>query len=216
MRVAQTNRMPGVFDFISLGLILLLYVPTSFLVTAATTWAVSNSYLGNQSTIIGSYKAVFKRIIPFALTMMLASLLMLAGLMLLCLPVIIAAIVTAFVSEVFIIEGKQYTEAIKRSYELAKGDWVKVLVFGIITYLVVSTISAALTAPFSIIQMFSRTPTAGGFSVIQGLAQGIAQTLAMPLQTIAFVILYYDIRIRKEGFDIEMLAASMENTTPSE
>lgn len=216
MTSLQSRQGPRMYDIVGFGLVLLLYVPASFLVTAATTWAVSNSYLGNRSTILGSYKAVFKRIIPFALTMTLSSLLLMAGTIACCIPGIVIFFVISFVSEVFIIEGKQYVEAINRSYQLVKGEWVKVLVFGIITNLLVTTIAAVLTAPFSIAQVFSKTPMTGSFSVMQGFTQGIAQTLVMPLQIIAFVLLYYDIRIRKEGFDIEMLAAGLDNPTPTE
>ena len=216
MNSIQSERVPGTANLISLGLVLLLYIPASFFVTAATTWAVSNSYLGNKSTIIGSYKAIFKRIVPFALTMTLSSLLLMAGTIAFCIPGIIIFFAISFVSQVFIIEGKQYVDAIKRSFELVKSEWVKVLVFAILTNLVVSTITAALTAPFTLMQAFSGAPATGTFSIIQGLAQGIAQTLALPIQVIAFVLLYYDIRIRKEGFDIEMLAAGMESSTTLE
>jgi hypothetical protein len=37
----------------------------------------------------------------------------------------------------------------------------------------------------------------------------------MPISATAMVLLYYDLRIRKEGFDLEMLAQSMASGTAS-
>jgi hypothetical protein len=207
----------GLVTYLILTFVLaIVYYSMTFIVTAAITWAISKIYLGDQVTILQSYKIVVKKIVPFALTMILASLLRLAGFMMLCLPVIVALLVTAFVSEVFIIEGKQYADALKRSFELVKGDWVKVLVVGLIVTILTSIVSAALVSPFIYIQIFSKTQLSESMALLQGFCQGVAQTLAMPVEVIAFVLLYYDIRIRKEGFDIEMLAAGMDDPTLSE
>ena len=35
------------------------------------------------------------------------------------------------------------------------------------------------------------------------------QVLVMPISAAAFILLYYDLRIRKEGFDLEMLAKDL-------
>jgi hypothetical protein len=37
----------------------------------------------------------------------------------------------------------------------------------------------------------------------------LGQILAIPISTAASILLYYDLRIRKEGFDLQMLAQSM-------
>lgn len=196
--------------------VIIMYFSLSFIVTAAITWAVSKVYLGYRVTIMQSYKTVARKVVPFALTMMLVSLLVMAGTVLLCIPGIIVVLLTVFVSVVFIIEGKQYSEAIKRSFELVKDEWVKVLVFGLLIYLVKSLISTTLVSPFLYKQLFLRIPITGSMSVLEGFCTGVAQTLVMPIQAIAFVLLYYDIRIRKEGFDIEMLAAGLDDSSPAE
>ena len=37
----------------------------------------------------------------------------------------------------------------------------------------------------------------------------VGQVLVMPISAGAMILLYYDLRIRKEGFDLEMLARSL-------
>jgi hypothetical protein len=47
-----------------------------------------------------------------------------------------------------------------------------------------------------------------------GLVTGLAQSLVFPLTLVATVLLYYDSRIRKEGFDLEVLAQEMGSGPP--
>lgn len=203
------DRVPDIASIIILAVIMLLYVPLGYLVVAAITLAISNLYLGKKMTIMESYKAILSRLLPFSLTMILVSLLYGLGFVLCIVPGILLFFVLAFVSQVFIIEGKEYFDCMRRSYELARGEWLKIFVVGIITFVVVMVISAALTSPLQIATVFMKNPFSGPMSIAQGFAQGISQTISLPVQTIAFVLLYYDIRIRKEGFDIEMLAQNI-------
>jgi hypothetical protein len=39
--------------------------------------------------------------------------------------------------------------------------------------------------------------------------QQVLNLLVAPFSSIAWILLYYDLRIRKEGFDLEVLAKSM-------
>jgi hypothetical protein len=48
--------------------------------------------------------------------------------------------------------------------------------------------------------------------VVSGVLSGLAGLLLYPLQAIAVTLLYYDLRIRKEGFDLEMLTRATTNT----
>jgi hypothetical protein len=45
--------------------------------------------------------------------------------------------------------------------------------------------------------------------VLNQLASLIVSVLIQPISFIVVVLLYYDLRIRREAFDIEMLAASL-------
>jgi hypothetical protein len=45
--------------------------------------------------------------------------------------------------------------------------------------------------------------------VLQQLAAFVSQVLVGPIGTIAFSLMYYNLRVRKEAFDIQHLMASM-------
>ena len=42
--------------------------------------------------------------------------------------------------------------------------------------------------------------------IIVAVVAQIGQILVLPLQLIIFTLLYYDLRIRKEGYDLELMA----------
>lgn len=51
-------------------------------------------------------------------------------------------------------------------------------------------------------------------SILAQLLSSIVSIIAYPLVPITATLLYYDVRIRREGFDIEMMSAKLEASTP--
>lgn len=190
----------------------ILTLPLYFVVTAASTLAVSQAYLGHTTTIAESYKTVGGKIIGLIAAMILASLVVFGGFLLLIVPGIIFMFWYTFISQVVVIEGESGWEACKRSRELAGGQWLRIFVLGLLTSLIVWIGSAILVGPITFLAAMGKSSgasPAGPLAVILGVVQGISQSLLTPIQTIAFVLLYYDIRVRKEGFDLELLAANI-------
>ena len=73
---------------------------------------------------------------------------------------------------------------------------------------------AVVSLPFGIAQAFthdrSHPPSLlGPVHLLQGTLTMIVQAGVAPIGTIAMILFYYDIRIRKEGFDLQMLASSL-------
>lgn len=134
-------------------------------------------------------------------------------------PCVILMFRYTFISSVFVLEGKACKDARVRSAFLARGNVGRIFVLALLTALLVYAISLVIMAPLQIAMiamMSARGPAnmAGPIGVAFGIVAGIATALTNPLQIIAFILLYYDIRIRKEGFDIEMLANNMGASAP--
>ena len=49
-----------------------------------------------------------------------------------------------------------------------------------------------------------------GMRILQGLASWVSGVIVAPIGTIAFSLIYYNQRVRKEAFDLEKLMASLE------
>jgi hypothetical protein len=204
---------------IAAGIGALLNGVMSYVVLAVTTFAVSQCYLNKKTSIADSYKAMGVRTLSLFATMLVAGLLILGGFCLLIVPGVILAFRYAFISEVCILEGKSGKEARIRSAFLAKDNVARIFVVSLLTGILAAVISSVVTAPMQILQAVlvqAHGPSAasGPVGLLVGLVTGIAAAVTTPIQVISFVLLYYDIRIRKEGFDIEMLANNMGVSVP--
>lgn len=186
----------------------------------ATTWAVSSCYLGKKPTILESYKAVLPKVGPFIVTFILMYIALMIGLVLCVLPGIFVAVVLAFVPQVIILEDLKYTDAIKRSYQLALPHWGRIFVTALISMIVIWTASALISAPIQIATVIFKENISWIYMLSQ-LVQGLTGAITTPVMVIVLVLMYYDIRVRQEGFDVEMLAASIGSspappTTPDQ
>lgn len=191
-----------------------LSLGASLLVTGALTRAVSNRYMGDPAAVGESYRYVFKRLIPFMVTLLATYAFLAAGLVLLVVGVIVFAFWAFFVTQVFIIEDKRNFRAIWRSkFLIGKGVWAEVLVLGIITGILALLIEYVAMSPLLIWQMAGPQRAQPPW-VISGLITGIAEALASPIGLVANILLYYDSRIRKEGFDLEVLARELGKELP--
>ncbi len=191
--------------------------PISAIVAAAATRAVSEAYLGRTPTITSSYQTLSGRFWPFASTMIMTSLIIGLGNLLCVIPGIIFAVRYAFVSQVFVIEGKAWGDARARSKDLGDGHFWRIFLIQLLSQIIIVLITYLFVLPASadlVTKSLSFMPMLPG--ALMGLANGLAGSLTIPIQVIAFVLLYYDLRVRKEGFDIEMLAAGIADEAQPE
>ena len=73
--------------------------------------------------------------------------------------------------------------------------------------LITSIISSVVVSPIFEVPGTAIAPN--NTFVFEQVASAIAAVFVGPITYIGVTLLYYDIRIRKEGFDIEMLARSL-------
>jgi hypothetical protein len=200
--------------------VLLLYIPL-VVANGAIIKALTDRYLGKEATIAGSWGYVLRRLVPYFFTAVLAWLMVMGGFVLLCVPGIIAAFWIYFVCNVMIVEDRYYSDAIRRSRELAAGQWLRILVIvllSLILYLAVTGIVAVLAGvQFALTASASRPGAVEvplWLSLTRGAVQALMQSVVAPIVSLMNVILYFDVRVRKEGYDIELLAQEMGEAPP--
>ncbi len=192
-----------------LGLLTLLAFTIS---QAALASAISERYLGRQATVGGAYRvalACFWRVVRT--NILVTIILVLLAITIIGIPFAIIRIIRwALVVPAVVFEGVGARQARSRSASLVKGSWWRVL--GV---LIVASIAQYLVSviPASAIGYglgsLGRLISSGSplwiitISAVVGAAFGI---LAAPLVPTVSTLLYYDLRIRKEGYDLEVLA----------
>jgi hypothetical protein len=179
---------------------------------AATTQGISEAYLGRRPTLRSCYAGVVKRFWPLLGAVMLALLLTVGGFLLLVIPGIYLYIIYLFVAQAVVLENLVGWDALKRSSQLVSGYFWKCLLVILIVSIIVQVISwialAPLTVVFGLAAARGESPTLASQIplIIVGAIVGL---LLGPFQIIARTLLYYDLRIRKEGFDLQVMAESI-------
>ena len=96
----------------------------------------------------------------------------------------------SFIWEAALLEGLSSKAAVSRSLALVKGNWWRVWGMMFVLGIMVSTISIIL-------------------GIIPGIGKIIGSILSTPFFLIGHILLYYDLRLRKEGYGVEVLAGEL-------
>lgn len=106
-------------------------------------------------------------------------------------------------------------DSMQRSLALTRGSILRVVLVNILAFVVSFALSAVLSIPYYIglARAFGSKDlsTLAPYVAWQYVADFISGSLAAPIATIAVTLVYYDERVRKEGFDLQWM---MENLGP--
>ncbi|HXE75991.1 MAG TPA: hypothetical protein VNN18_10200 [Candidatus Xenobia bacterium] len=203
------------------GLLMLVFFLALIIVfgltQAATIFALSEVYLGRSTTIRETYSRIWGDIGRVIFVQILVSLGIFVGIILLIVPGIWFALRAAVSIPVAIIEDLQAGDAVRRSMELTKGFTGRVaLIF--LLMLIISWVAAfVLQFPFMLAAFAyaaSGKTVPYWLNMISSVADTVANVLAGPLGIIAFSVLYFDLRVRKEGFDLKVMMDRLSVPTP--
>jgi hypothetical protein len=114
-----------------------------------------------------------------------------------------------FVTQAIVLEGKNALAALGRSWQLVRGSFWRVLGIYLLLTLLVIVLTAVPGGILNNVIVFIFNDPIADFVIQQALSQLVnylTQILILPISLLAFTLLYYDIRVRKEGYDMELMA----------
>jgi hypothetical protein len=163
--------------------------------------AASDAYLEDRVDVADAFRRAAARTGTIFLAYALAAVIVLVGYVMLIVPGIYFGLALFAVPAIVLLEGVGPGDAVSRSFALTKGrKWAvlgALLVAGLISF------AGRMTLGFAA-NVFG--------SVGLALAGQILGFVAFyPVTTVMVVLLYYDSRIRVEGFDLERAAAALES-----
>jgi len=187
--------------------------------TAAVIRVISEAYLGLQPTVGDALRFALARLVPLFVAGLAKTLVIFVGV---AIPVLLSALLAvvlgpfavllfflaipvgivlvlgyALVTQAVILESLPApTAALGRSWNLTKGFKGKVFLLGFVVFVL-------LLIPQIVGAMVSFVPYVGA------AASALIQLMVYPVLPCAFTLLYYDLRVRKEAFDLEYLARQM-------
>lgn len=184
------------------GIYFLLLLVLSAVFQTAIIIACSDAYLGREVNIADA----LKRALPKAFTLFLAyiavTFLIGLGMLLFIIPGVILALMWYATPCAILFENLGIGDAMSRSSALSKdlkGHVFLTFLLAFLIYIVGYIILVMLAGMIG-----GLMPTASQMIALIVLALGL--TVLMPIFPLVIVLLYYDARIRKEGYDIELMA----------
>lgn len=189
---------------------LVLYMVANAATVGAVVILVSGTYLGQQTTIADALRGAFARLGALVGTALYQGVLVLLGLILLVIPAFIFFAWVFAMPMAVVLEGRSVSDAFSRSKELARGNVGRILLTLGVTWLITVVVSAA----FGLVAgtLFAATGTLAS-SLASSLIRGIGSILVAPLFSAVATLLYYDLRMRKDGFDLEIMARELGTVT---
>lgn len=203
--------------FSALGLTLLslfafmgIIISASILSAGALTKYISEAYLGHEPTVGEVYSFVWSRFGSLLGATLLIGLATSLGYFFCIVPGVIFSLWWALTTVAIVVEGVGSLDGMSRSKSLVSGNLGKVFLVALVSILITSAINIVPTViAVYVAKYFAETGQASLGVVLQQLISLPGGILAGPVFSSTVVLLYYDLRIRKEGFDLDMLAQSM-------
>lgn len=177
---------------------------------AGTIFAVSDVYLGRTATIRGSFAQVRGHILQVLGVIFLTGLLVSVGFILLVIPGIILACRTGVAVPAAMLEDEGPSTAISRSMELTKGFAMQMFLIFVLVWVLAIAGAVIFQLPFTVMAVTPHPHVLPfGIVILQSVATFASQVLVAPVGTIAFSLMYYNLRVRKEAFDLQHLMGSL-------
>lgn len=148
-------------------------------------------------------------------TILMWGILLTAGLLFCIIPGVYLYVIFAFLIQVMAIEGTYGIGSFRRSWNLAQGSWW--MIFGILiaVFALIITLSSSITAILlkafgvGINDVFFSDEPDLAFSNVYQMSTQIATILLNPLEVCIITMLYFNLRVKKEGFDLVQQARRM-------
>ena len=123
----------------------------------------------------------------------------------------------AFAVPALLLEEQRVVASLRRSFQLVRGSTWRVLGIGLLTQLIIGFGTAIIQTPFglvgSIFVLTEDTPYASfwgnlGYLLTGGVGQVVAGAVFYPFAAAVTTLLYVDVRMRREGLDVELIRSS--------
>jgi hypothetical protein len=176
------------------------------LLEAMLTIAIADAYLGRTVSIRTAWQRILAQLKSLAGAGILKGLAVMGGFVLLIVPGILMMLNWLFTTQAITVEGLTARAALARSKELARGGRGKLA--GLL--LLLAIINAALVHGFGALipESVRALPLLGAF------LQQLPSILIGPLTPAVITLAYFDARVRKEAFDLEMLSDAIGPGAP--
>jgi len=184
----------------------LLQGAAAALAVAACFRVISSAYLGEEATAGPSLRYGLSRLLPLMVAYIVLSITLGIGFVIFIIPGVFLSVKWSVTFAAIVSERAGPFSAMGRSWELTRGHWWRtfgtLLVLGLLSLVLYLAIVAGLGSAIA---------TNGDMSQLTYATLTVALTIVLfailyPLIAAIISVMYYDLRVRNEGFDLQLLA----------
>ena len=182
----------------------LLTLVGSVLVTGATVRVVSEAYLGRTPLFGDAMRFAGSRFGTILGANIMSGFLTVLATLALVIPGIVVACGYSVAAEAAALEAGSASEALRRSWDLTKGFKWKALALGVVSIGLILVVYLGAGVLGGIMG-----EVMGGLDEVLAVLAACVSLLIYPVISCVFTLFYYDLRVRKEGYDLEMLSRQL-------
>jgi len=111
-----------------------------------------------------------------------------------------------------VLEDETAADAIRRSIALTRGSLLRVFALLAFTLVITYAVLAVFQGPFMVAGAMAG-PDSGTFfwmNLLGTITGAVGGAFTAPLMIVAFAVLYYDLRVRNEGLDLQLMLAGLD------
>jgi hypothetical protein len=197
--------------FAGVAVFSVLYIVGYAASQAATVYAVSDIYLGHPTNWRSAYSRVAPKIGRMIWLFILTGLCIAGGFIFLIVPGIMMTCRTWLGIPAALLEDLRAMPALKRSFSLSEGHGGRIFVVLLLMVLLGITAQSVFQYPFQIMAgMLKGKAGEAMWGMLATFGTVVATILVSPLSQIASAVMYYDLRVRKEAFDLQAMLSALE------
>jgi hypothetical protein len=186
----------------------LVSILTVAFVSAACVHAVSSAYLDHPLSIGESLRFGARRLLPLLGMLIVLYIGLGIAFVLLIIPGIWLYATWGVAAPALLIEHLGPLSALGRSSRLVRGRWWATAGVLLVAFLM-TTIGASIVSGILTAIALTSNPSIGFAVLISVLSAIVSGLIVQPFQATVVTVLYYDLRVRREGYDLHVLAEQL-------
>jgi hypothetical protein len=181
----------------------------SLVLTASTVKAVSDAYLGNVPNVRDSILFALRRIRSLIWLYFVLGVGLALAAIALVIPAIWLYVSWSVATPVLLLEDVRGTAALRRSFRLVRRRWWPAAGVLLMAFVIVGVAEFVIAGLLAVIPLAVDDSSVLLAVVASTISSVLVAAAVKPVQAAITTILYFDLRVRKEGFDLSLLAARL-------
>lgn len=192
----------------------LLGIVATLVALSACTRIVAGAYFGDETGWRDSLRYAARRLPALLWVGLLCGLMVAVGALGCIIPGIWLAVSYSVAIPALLIENTRGVKALKRSFNLVRRRWWPTFAVLLLGFLLINIVTTVVSLPTIGVLLAGDDPNLLVFVVLASITGVIGTILTQPFMVAMLVLVYLDLRVRKEGLDLQILAERIGASTP--